>query len=146
MNTVTTLDDELNILRNIPLFSGVEPEKLKLLAFVSERIFFKRRQKLFSEGDQATAGYVILSGGVDVFTVTEDGETSSTCDMEQYTVIGYLALFNDEPRTTTAVAIDDVKALRISRDSFQQLINTSPETMSTVMASLGEQIARQVEH
>ena len=142
MNSVMTLDDELHILRNIPLFGGIEPEKLKLLAFVSERIFFKRRQKLFSEGDQANAGYVILSGDVDVFTVTENGETSRTCDVEQYTIIGFHALFNDEPRTTTAVAIDDVKALRISRDSFQQFINTCPETMSIVMASMSEQISQ----
>ncbi len=139
MTKEMTLEDELNILRNIPLFGGVEPDKLKLLAFASDRIFFKRGQTLFSEGGPATSGYVILSGDVDVYELV-DGGIVRTCDVEQYSIIGYLALFSDDPRTTTAVAIDDVKALQITRESFQNLMTSFPGTMSRVMASLGDQI------
>ena len=45
------LEHEVEALRRVPLFSGVEPMKLKLLAFASERIEFAAGQDLMRQGD-----------------------------------------------------------------------------------------------
>ena len=37
-----SLNEEVELLRNIPLFSKIDPSKLKLLAFASERITPRR--------------------------------------------------------------------------------------------------------
>ena len=36
-----SLNEEVELLRNIPMFAKIEPSKLKLLAFTSERLTFK---------------------------------------------------------------------------------------------------------
>ena len=47
-----SIDKEVEILRQIPLFANIEPVKLKLMAFASERITFQSGQSLFSQGDE----------------------------------------------------------------------------------------------
>ena len=50
-----TLEDEVGVLRRIPLFAKVEPSKLKLLAFTSQRMVFSKGQELFHQGDPGDA-------------------------------------------------------------------------------------------
>ena len=50
-----SLNEEVEMLRKIQLFAKVEPAKLKLLAFTSERAVFEADEVLFHQGDQADA-------------------------------------------------------------------------------------------
>jgi hypothetical protein len=47
-----SLNDEVEMLRKIQLFAKVEPAKLKLLAFTSERAVFEPDEVLFHQGDR----------------------------------------------------------------------------------------------
>ena len=68
-----SLDDEVGVLRRIPLFSKVEPSTLKLLAFTSERVVYSKGQELFHQGDPGDAAYVIIKGSADVLVDAPDG-------------------------------------------------------------------------
>ena len=59
-----SLNEEVEMLRRIQLFSKVEPAKLKLLAFTSERAVFQAEEILFHQGDAADAAYIIVAGEV----------------------------------------------------------------------------------
>ncbi|MGE0212842.1 MAG: cyclic nucleotide-binding domain-containing protein, partial [Parvibaculaceae bacterium] len=59
------LKDEVGLLKKVPLFAQMDPAKLKLLAFTSERMAFQPGQVLFRQGDQGDAAYVIISGDAD---------------------------------------------------------------------------------
>jgi CRP-like cAMP-binding protein len=48
-----TLDTEVSSLKQVPLFREVEPARLKLLAFTSERVHFEPGQRFFARGDVA---------------------------------------------------------------------------------------------
>ena len=50
-----SLNEEVELLRNIPMFAKLEPSKLKLLAFTSERITYEAEQLFFRQGDQFLA-------------------------------------------------------------------------------------------
>ena len=54
-----SLNEEVELLRNIPMFAKLEPSKLKLLAFTSERITYEAEQLFFSQGDMGDAAYLI---------------------------------------------------------------------------------------
>ena len=46
-----SLNEEVDLLRNIPLFGKIEPSKLKLLAFASERVVFDAAHtQLYADG------------------------------------------------------------------------------------------------
>ena len=61
-----SLNEEVELLRNIPLFGKIDPSKLKLLAFASERVIFDAGQELFHQGDHADNAYIIIEGEADV--------------------------------------------------------------------------------
>lgn len=135
------LNDELNVLRSIPLFSGIKPEALKLLAFASDRIIFQPQQDLFREGDSAGAAYVILSGSADVYHDV-GGELEKVGEMKPFSVVGEVALLCDKSRQTTVVATTTIEALLITKDSFQKLMACCPTTMSDILSGLGEQMSQ----
>ena len=54
-----SLNEEVELLRNIPLFAKLEPSKLKLLAFTAERITYDPGQVLFNQGDVGDAAYIL---------------------------------------------------------------------------------------
>ena len=57
-----SIEQEVEILRNIPMFAKIEPAKLKLMAFASERITFKPGQTLFQQGDAGDAAFIVIEG------------------------------------------------------------------------------------
>ena len=65
-----SLDADLAALRKIPLFRGVDDQKLRLLAFMSERTLFDAGEDLMVEGDFGDVAYIILSGQADVLINT----------------------------------------------------------------------------
>ncbi len=135
------LDDELRILRGISPFSEINPKALKLLAFASDRMIFQPGQDLFSEGDQASAAYVILTGGVDVFQMTSNG-VEKNAEANQQSVVGDVALLCDKPRQVTVTATSTVEVLQITKDSFQKLMSCCPNTMADILSGLGEQMSK----
>ncbi|MEK7687851.1 MAG: cyclic nucleotide-binding domain-containing protein, partial [Pseudomonadota bacterium] len=60
------LNEEVELLKGVPIFSKIEPAKLKLLAFTSERLNFAGGQEVCHQGDLGDAMYVILGGTADV--------------------------------------------------------------------------------
>ena len=68
------LNEEVELLKGVPIFSKVEPAKLKLLAFTSERINFAAGQEVCHQGDPGDTMYVILGGTADVLIDTESGQ------------------------------------------------------------------------
>ena len=69
-----SLNEEVEILRNIPLFAKIEPSKLKLLAFTSERMTFRPGQELFHQGDPGDTAYIVIAGTADVIVGTPTGD------------------------------------------------------------------------
>ena len=64
---------DVEVLRNIPLFAKIDPAKLKLLAFTSERLQYMSGDELFHQGDNGDAAYIILEGEADILVDTPKG-------------------------------------------------------------------------
>jgi CRP/FNR family transcriptional regulator, cyclic AMP receptor protein len=56
------VSQEAEMLRNVPLFSGLSAAELKLLAFTSQVHCFAPGETLMRQGDPADCAYVILEG------------------------------------------------------------------------------------
>ncbi|MDZ4095085.1 MAG: cyclic nucleotide-binding domain-containing protein [Paracoccaceae bacterium] len=137
------LQDELVLLRGVPLFAGMNPMKIKLLAFASDRVTFEAGQYLFRQGDAADAAYVILSGSVELILTNDEGVVK-VGEAYKQSVVGEFALLCDKPRNTSAIAATKVETLRITKDHFQQLLACCPDTMAAIMTVLGDRMAKAI--
>ena len=136
-----SLNEEVELLQNIPLFSKIAPSKLKLLAFTSDRLTFAPGQELFHQGDPGDAAYIIMDGEADVTVDTPAGEIS-VAKVRKNDLIGEIAILCDVPRTATIKALSEVTTLAITKELFFQLVTEFPEMAVEIMRELAHRLER----
>ncbi len=135
------LSEEVELLRNIPLFSKIEPAKLKLLAFTSERLTFAGGDELFHQGDSGDAAYIIIGGAAEILIDTDNGPMS-VATVGRNDIVGEIAILCDVPRTATVRAAEELETLKISKDLFFRLIAEFPQISIEIMRELAERLER----
>lgn len=134
-----SLEDEVELLRNIPLFAKLEPSRLKLLAFTSERITYEPDQVLFHQGDVGDAAYIIVEGEAKVLVETAGGEIEVAA-LGRNDFVGEIAILCDVPRTATVRATSKTVTLRITKDLFFRLVAEFPEMSVEIMRELASRL------
>lgn len=133
------LNEEVEILKGVPLFSKVEVAKLKLIAFTGERMNYAEGQELFHQGDVGDAMYVILGGTADVLLETPTGQIKVT-ELRKNSFVGDIAILCDVPRTATIRASEPLTTLKISKDMFYRLVSEFPQMAIEMMRELAHRL------
>jgi CRP-like cAMP-binding protein len=136
-----SLNEEVDALRRVPLFAKMDPTKLKLLAFTSEKLEYQSGQDLCRQGDAGDAMFVIMSGEADVIVDTPAGE-HVVARMGKNSFVGEIAILCDVPRTATVRAKEKLSALRISKELFFKLVGEFPQIAVEIMRELAHRLDR----
>jgi CRP/FNR family cyclic AMP-dependent transcriptional regulator len=134
-----SLQEEVELLRNIPLFAKLEPSKLKLLAFTSERLTFNSGHTLFRQGEQGDAAYIIIDGEAAAEVDSPTGPLR-VATLGRNDFVGEIAILCDVPRTATVTAVTNLVTLRISKDLFFRLITEFPQMAVEIMRELAHRL------
>lgn len=134
-----SLHQEVDILRKIPLFTNIDPAKLKLMAFASERLVFRPGQAVVRQGDPGDAAYIIIDGEADV-TVDTPGGPLKVANFKRNDIVGDIAILIDVPRTATVTATSDLTTLKLTKDLFYQLVTDFPEMGVEIMRVLATRL------
>ena len=134
-----SLEEDVELLRKIPLFAKIEPSKLKLLAFTSERLTFNSGDSLFKQGDDGDALYVIMEGEADILVDTPSGQIT-VATMGKNDFVGDIAVLCDVPRTATVTATSKLTTMRITKDLFFQLVSQFPQIAIEIMRELAHRL------
>jgi CRP-like cAMP-binding protein len=138
---VSLLNTEVDLLRRVPLFSGIEPARLKLLAYTSDVVTYRPQQVLFKKGDVGDAAYVIIKGDAEVVVTSDDGDIPIAV-LHDGDFLGEIAILCDTPRTATVRAKGELKALRIRKEPFFELLHQFPEMAVEMTRLLAERLTR----
>ncbi len=138
---MSLLSNEVELLRRVPLFSGIEPSRLKLLAYTSDVVTYHADQVLFRRGDVGDAAYVIIHGDAEVSVATDAGEIP-VAQLHDGDFLGEIAILCDTPRTATVTARSELKALRIRKEPFFELLKQFPEMAIEMTRLLAERLTR----
>ena len=138
---MSKLKDEVDLLRSIPMFAELQPAKLKLLAFASDRISYSVGDVLCRQGDMADAAYVVISGDADVL-VTSGEKESKVASLGPNSFLGDMAILCDIPRTATVRANTPMEALRIRKEHMMELINDTPALAVSVLKEVVQRLAK----
>lgn len=136
-----SLKEEVEVLRSIPLFAKLEPAKLKLLAFTSQRLTFEAGHSLFHQGDPGDAAYIVLDGEADVLIDTPQGPVR-VAQIGRHAIIGEVAILCDVPRTATVTARAKLTTLRIDKDLFFRLVTEFPQMAVEIMRELAHRLEK----
>ena len=133
------LNEEVEVLKGVPLLSKIEPSKLKLLAFTSERVNYAAGQEICHQGEPGDAMYVILGGVADVLIDTPTGQIR-VAEMKKNDFVGEIAVLCDVPRTATIKAREPLNTLKISKDTFYRMVGEFPSMAIEMMRELAYRV------
>ena len=133
------LNEEVEILKGVPLFAKMEPARLKLLAFTGERMTFGIGQEVCHQGDPGDAMYVILGGVADVLIDTPTGPLQ-VAQLKKNGFFGETAILCDAPRNATVKASESLQTLKISKDMFYRLVSEFPSMAIEMMRELAHRV------
>ncbi len=136
-----SLNEEMQLLKEIPLFAEIDESKLKLIAFISQRLHYQPGEQALVEGDQTDSIYVIISGEAEVVISTADGPLTVAA-IGKYGIFGEIGVLCEVPRTATIVANTELEVLRIDKAFFLQLLADFPAVARVIMNELGMRLAR----
>ena len=134
-----SLKEEFELLRRVPIFAEIEPAKLKLLAFMSERVGFDPGKPLMRQGDPADAAYLVIDGHAEVVLETPGGPVVVATVGANETV-GEMGILGDVPRNATVRAKDRVIVLRISKEPFMRMVREFPNMAVSIMRELAQRV------
>ena len=81
---------------------------------------------LFNERAPGDAVFVLLSGRVKLSCVTEGGREALLGIREPGDLIGEMSAIDGAPRSATAIALEPVEVLTVSRDAFVGFLDRTP--------------------
>jgi CRP-like cAMP-binding protein len=134
-----SLDQEVDALRKVPLFSNIEPARLKLMAFASERLTFKEGERLFAQGDAGDAAYIILEGSAEVL-VKSDGHEIRVATIKKNEIVGEIAILCDVPRTASVAAVEKLVTLKLTKELFLRMAREFPDMALEIMRVLAHRL------
>ena len=135
-----SLEQEIELIRQFPIFSKIQPAMQKLLCFTAERLTFDAGQVLFNAGDPGDAAYIVIEGSIEISVPTPSGPIVVNT-LNRNEIIGEIAIFGEVPRTATAKAMTRLETLKISKELFIKIIRENPDAAIELIKILAARLA-----
>ena len=127
--------DVVVLLSDISLFADLSGERLRPVASILERRTFPGAYRIFAEGDEGDALYLVVSGRVEV---VKGGVSVATLGPQE--CFGELAVLDQEVRSATIRTLEPVEALMMSGPSFQDQLDLHPALARGIIRMLSRRI------
>jgi CRP/FNR family transcriptional regulator, cyclic AMP receptor protein len=107
-----------NYLVNCRLFNAVDSSVINFILNDSPQLSLRAGQHLFERGDEGGKLYIVLSGRVEVYAVSESGRKISLNFVPPGECIGEISMFDNFLRSASVVAQEDTLLQPISKTTF----------------------------
>jgi CRP-like cAMP-binding protein len=138
-----SLDGDISLLGRVPLFSELNGEQVRLLAFSAGHRELRTDEVLFREGEKAASGFVVASGEL-VISRGEGSAKKALATCETGSLVGEIALFIETKRPGTATATRLTDVLEINRSLMTRMLNEYPHVALRLRAALAERLSATV--
>ena len=123
------------------MFHGVD-SAVAALTEQQQSVDFARRQIVFAEGEPADRLYIIISGKVKISHHRPDGREHLLAIMGPSDIFGELAVFDPGPRTASATALTELRAVSLDRDTLRGWMADRPEVAEQLLRLLARRVRR----
>jgi CRP/FNR family cyclic AMP-dependent transcriptional regulator len=128
-------DQKLDMLADVPLFSGCSKKELRTIATLADEIDLRQGKVLTKQGAPGREFFVLLEGTVEV---VRDGKSIDTLQGGDF--FGELALISNIPRTATVTATSPIRALVVVGRDFRRLLEEDAGIAVKVLGAMAERL------
>jgi CRP/FNR family transcriptional regulator len=133
-------EDVAALLAQVPAFERLGEAELAAVAAVAMPRRFAAGEAVFREGDASSSCYTVRSGHARAIREHQDGRQITLATFGPGEIFGELAMFNDERRSATVEAIDELEALAILGNDMRRLMHEHAEIAVNIAISLARRL------
>jgi CRP/FNR family transcriptional regulator len=126
--------------KKIDLFKNLSEEELKELEPYLVQTSYKKKDDIFTEGDQPEWFYIVSKGKVKVTKLSHEGKEIILEIISPYDIFGGVAVLRNFPYPANAVAMEDSEVIKISRKNLMRLVDRFPNLMYCIALQLGDRM------
>lgn len=138
--TPTPVAGHIPSLAQVALFANLDSESLGELSAVVRRRGFRAGEVIFHRDDPGQVLYVIREGKVKITINSPEGHEVVLAVFGPGDYFGELALLDGQPRSASAVALEDVETYALQRSDFIRAVMSHPRIAVQVMNVLSRRL------
>ncbi|MGN6814738.1 MAG: Crp/Fnr family transcriptional regulator [Solirubrobacterales bacterium] len=126
----------VELLKSVPLFADLEEEELERFSHVAVPRSFPAGTRVFHEGDDSDACYIVKEGSFRVTREHSDGRAITLATLGPGEIFGELAMLDGDKRSASAEALTDGDLLALPANDVRALLARHPEISLKLVAGL----------
>jgi uncharacterized membrane protein len=128
--------DHAELLAGIPMFEDLGPDDLAALARAVVPRQCAAGQMIIHQGDAGTSMFIVVDGNVNIHLPGEQSRRISLKDIAAGEYFGELALFDNQPRSASAVATTNAMLLELDRTTLSSYLAARPHAAMVLLSTL----------
>ncbi|HTY09490.1 MAG TPA: Crp/Fnr family transcriptional regulator [Bacteroidota bacterium] len=128
--------EEVNFLRNVPIFNELSDQELEKIAALGVRKKYKKGSIILLEEETGAALFVIISGKVKIVRMDDDGREVILSILGGSDFFGEMAILDGLTRSASVVATSKSELFMIHRRDFLKLMTDFPMVAIALLREL----------
>lgn len=144
MAGISKLINRFNVVKQIPIFSKLNWLEIHQIARKSTVTEYRKNEIIAKEGNPADFFYCLISGRLQAYTISSSDKKENIEFIHRGMHFGIISALTGENHSHNFEAINDSVVLKISRDDFQNILNSMPHLAIELSQSLSKRVREQV--
>ena len=132
--------DIAQFLSTIFLFESLTADQIELLEAFSALKNFRKGEHLFSDGQRATAFFIIVSGKVKLYKLSADGNEQILHIQTPGDLVAEAIIFDFETYPAYCQALEDTTLIRLPKSEFIKLLEHFPGICFKIMSAYSRRL------
>src|SRR4030095_5592402 len=134
--------DDQELLRSVPIFSELSEADIASLGRLTMRRPCPKDTVVFFENEEGDSFFIIVGGRIKVTILGDDGREVILSVLGRGDFFGEMALLDNEPRSATAIVVEDTELLSLHRNDFQSVLTDNRSIMLALIKILTARLRR----
>src|SRR5258708_2450987 len=135
-----TTEEKKRILKNHPLFRGLEDTTLDFTAGRVQEKIYPPHTHIINQDDIVDSVYFIYQGLVKVYLINREGKYIPVKVTGEKDFVGDLGAVDNGPVPATVEAIQETRALMLNKTDFNQIIHSSSQFAINLIDLWGKKV------
>ena len=132
----------LEALRSVPLFASLDDDSAKDLRNLLSERNVPSNTRLFRQGEEGDAMYLIESGRIRISVLDDDKKDVTLAELAQGDFFGEMSIIDGRQRSADARVIEDCRLAILSRPAFLSFVRKKPDVALEMLGALTDRLRR----
>jgi len=133
-------------LERISIFKNLDEQYMDLLKPLFEPYACNAGVTVLKQGESADYLYLVISGAVEMTYKPYDGIPITISHVEKDGLFGWSAVVGSEKYTSSAIAIENIEALRVRGSELRKLCVDHPEAGKEILERFASSVSSRVQN